>query len=53
MVVRLQIFMVVKIHIAVFWIMSPCNDMVGYQCFGEPCCPHFHIGILPYHYLVS
>jgi hypothetical protein len=31
---RLEIFMVVKIHVMVFWIVPPCNDVVGYQSFG-------------------
>jgi len=22
----------------VFWVMTPCSDMVGYQCFVGPCC---------------
>jgi len=28
--------------IVVFWIVTPCSDMVGYQQFGGPCCFHFH-----------
>jgi hypothetical protein len=22
----------------VFWVMTMCNDVVGYQCFRGPCC---------------
>jgi len=24
---------------------TPCNDMVGYHCFGGPCCLHFQDGV--------
>jgi hypothetical protein len=24
----------------VFWVMTPCNDVVGRQRFGGPCCFH-------------
>jgi hypothetical protein len=34
--IRLDIFMVMKIHIVVFWVMTPCNDVVGYQYFSAP-----------------
>jgi len=23
-----------KIHVVVFWVVTPCSDMVGYQRFG-------------------
>jgi len=28
------------VKIRVFWIVTPCNDVVGYQRFGGPCCNH-------------
>jgi len=31
---------VMKIKIAVFWVLTPCSDVVGYQHFGGPCCSH-------------
>jgi hypothetical protein len=33
---------VVKIQVKVFWVVMPCNVMVGYQCSGGPCCLHLH-----------
>jgi hypothetical protein len=24
----------------VFWVMTPCSDVVGHQRFGGPCCLH-------------
>jgi hypothetical protein len=30
--------MAMKIQVEVFWVVRPCSDMVGYQCFGGPCC---------------
>jgi hypothetical protein len=26
--------------VAVFWVVTPCSDVVGYQRFGGPCCLH-------------
>jgi hypothetical protein len=37
---RLVIFMAMKIHVVVFWVMTLCSDVVGYQFFGGPCCLH-------------
>jgi hypothetical protein len=34
------IFMVIQIQVVVFWIMTPCSVMVGYQHFGGPSCFH-------------
>jgi hypothetical protein len=31
-----EVFTVMKIQVMVFWVMTPCNDVVGYQRFGEP-----------------
>jgi hypothetical protein len=33
--------MMMKIQVVVFWVLTPCTDVVGYQCFGGPHC--FHI----------
>jgi hypothetical protein len=32
--------MVVMLHVEVFWVMTLCSVVVGYQCFRGPCCPH-------------
>jgi hypothetical protein len=37
---RFGVFMMVKIQVAVFWVMTSCN--VGYQHFRRPCCLHLH-----------
>jgi len=29
-------------QVAVFCIVTPCGDVVGYQRFGRPCCLHRH-----------
>jgi len=34
----LKIFAVMKIQVMVFWVVTTCGVMVGYQCFGGPCC---------------
>jgi len=64
-VARLEIFMVMEIHIVVFWVMTLCSDVVANQYFGGPCCCHlwgeenggtkglWNIGILPHHYSVT
>jgi hypothetical protein len=39
---RFEIFKVVKIHVKVFWVMTPCSDVVGYQHFRGPCCLHLN-----------
>jgi len=33
--VRLEIFTVMRIHVVVFRIVTPCSDVVGYQPFGQ------------------
>jgi len=30
--------MVIKIQVVVFWVVTPCSDVVGYQCSGGPSC---------------
>jgi hypothetical protein len=45
-----------KIQVMVFWAVTPCSDVVGYQHFGGPSClTNFSVndGILPHHYMVS
>jgi len=37
---RLESFTAMKIEVVVFRVLAPCNDVVGYQCFGGPCCLH-------------
>jgi len=29
-----------KIQVVVFWVMTPCSDVVGYESFGGPCSFH-------------
>jgi hypothetical protein len=36
---EIEVFMVAKIHV-VFWIVTLCSDVVGYQCFGGSCFLH-------------
>jgi hypothetical protein len=31
-----------KIQDEVFWVVTPHNIAVGYQCFGGHCCLHLH-----------
>jgi hypothetical protein len=33
--VRLEVLMVVKVEVLIFWVVMPCN--VGYHHFGGPC----------------
>jgi peptidoglycan biosynthesis protein MviN/MurJ (putative lipid II flippase) len=37
---RCEVFTPVKTQIKVFQVVIPCNVVVGYQCFGGPCCLH-------------
>jgi len=57
-------FMAVKIHVKVFWVVTLCGAMVGYQYFRGPWCLSLHpengysmdlwnVGILPQHYTAS
>jgi hypothetical protein len=34
-------FTTMKIQVAVFWIVTPRNDVTGYPRFEEPCCIYF------------
>jgi len=40
------------IQVAVFWVVTPCSYVVGYQCFVEQCCLR-NIGVLSQHYTMS
>jgi len=31
-----------KIQVAVFWVVTSCSDVVGYQRFGGPSCLSHH-----------
>jgi hypothetical protein len=33
---RLKVFMAMKIQVMVFWVLTPCSDVVGYQIFRGP-----------------
>jgi len=35
-----EVFTAVKIQVEVFWVVTSCSVVVGYQRFGEPCCLH-------------
>jgi hypothetical protein len=37
---RFEVFKAVKVLVMVFWIVTPCSVVVGYQRFGRPCCFH-------------
>lgn len=39
---KLNAFMVMKIHNVAFWVMASCNPDVGYQCFEGTSCLHLH-----------
>jgi len=27
-------------QVVIFWVVTPCTDVVQYQCFRGPCCLH-------------
>jgi hypothetical protein len=35
-----EVFMVIKIQVVVFWVLTPCSVVVGYQHSRGPCCLH-------------
>jgi len=39
---RLQIFTAIKIQVSLFWIVTRCSDVVGYERFGGPFRLHLH-----------
>jgi hypothetical protein len=61
---KFEAFTAVKIQVEFLWVVTPCNDVVGYQSFGGPCCRRLQDenggnvavrngGILPQHYKAS
>jgi len=32
-----------KIHVAIFWVVTPCSVVVGYWHLGEHCCLHLQV----------
>jgi hypothetical protein len=61
---RFEVFTAVKIHVKVFWVLTPRSAVVGYQPFGGHCFLHLQVeiggsmvlrnaGILPQHYTAS
>jgi hypothetical protein len=37
---KFEVFMAAKIQVEVFWVVTPCSVVVGYQRFRGPCCLH-------------
>jgi hypothetical protein len=37
-------------RVEVFWVVTPCGGVVGYQCFGGTCCLHLHGGVSSLHF---
>jgi len=37
-----NVFVVMKIHVMVFWVVTSCSVVVGYQSLGDPCCLHIY-----------
>jgi len=35
--VMFPVYTAIKIQDGVFWTVTPCSDVVGYQSFGGPC----------------
>jgi hypothetical protein len=35
-----EVFTAVEIEVEVFWVVTPCNVVVGFQGFGGPFCLH-------------
>jgi hypothetical protein len=46
-----EVFMVVKIHIEVLWVVTLCSAVVGYQNFGGLC--HLHLQGPPRHWYLT
>jgi len=56
-------FYLVMIQIQIFWFVTPCNIVRGYQSFRDPYCSHhpedggsmdlWNFGILPQHHTAS
>jgi len=41
-----MVFMVVKIQVKVFWVVTPCSVVAEYQCLG-PCFLHLQGDVTP------
>jgi hypothetical protein len=37
-----EVFMIVKIYVQIFRVVTPCSVEVGYQLFRGPYCLHLH-----------
>jgi hypothetical protein len=37
---RSEVFTAIKTQIVVFWILTPCSDLIGYRRFGGLCYLH-------------
>jgi hypothetical protein len=35
-----EVFTAVMIEVSVFWVVTPCSVVVGYQSYRGPCCLH-------------
>jgi len=35
---RFELFTPLKIQVVVFWVLTPCSVVAGYQRFRGPCC---------------
>jgi hypothetical protein len=44
-IARFEVFKAVKIKVKVFWVVTPCNVVTGYQSFRSPCCLHLQVEI--------
>jgi len=58
--VSFEAFTAVMFQVEVFWVVTPCNVVVGYQRFRDPCClcghptdGHGDVGILAQHCTAS
>jgi len=59
---KFEAFMAVMFQVEVFWIVTPCSAVAGYQSVRGPCCFYpedrasldlWNVGILPQHYKAS
>jgi hypothetical protein len=46
-------FTAMEIHVMVFWVMTPCSNMVGHQCFRGPCCLHLQYPVTSLHSVIT
>jgi hypothetical protein len=42
----IEAFTAVMFRVEVFWVVTPCSGIIGYQCFRGPCYLHLHGGLL-------